>query len=66
MIFPYIDDWLIVGRSREVTDAALKITWHLRSDMGFLVNAEKLQSIPSQVSSQCPLRIQCMFKAGFF
>ena len=48
MIFMYLDDWLVVGPSRAATDAALRLTWHLTSDLGFLVNVEKSHPIPSQ------------------
>ena len=49
LIFQYLDDWLIVGRSREATDAALTLTWRLTSSLGFLINSEKSHPIPSQV-----------------
>ena len=48
MIFMYLDDWLVVGPSRAATDAALRLTWRLTSDLGFLVNVEKSHPIPSQ------------------
>ena len=29
LIFQDLDDWLVVGRSQEATDAALTVTWRL-------------------------------------
>ena len=49
MIFIYLDDWLVVGPSREETEAALQYTWRLTSDLGFIINTEKSHLIPSQV-----------------
>ena len=49
MIFMYLDDWLVVGQSREATEAALRLTWRLTSDLGFIINTEKSHPIPSQV-----------------
>ncbi|XP_038072519.1 uncharacterized protein LOC119741020 [Patiria miniata] len=49
MIFMYLDDWLVVGRSRGETEAALQLTWHLASDLGFLINTKKSHPVPSQV-----------------
>ena len=48
MLFMYLDDWLIVGQSREATVAALNLTWSLAEDLGFIVNVEKSRPCPSQ------------------
>ncbi|XP_033633155.1 uncharacterized protein LOC117294748 [Asterias rubens] len=49
MIFVYLDDWLVVGRSREEMEAALQYTWRLTSNLRFIINTEKSHLIPSQV-----------------
>ncbi|XP_038059021.1 uncharacterized protein LOC119730278 [Patiria miniata] len=49
MIFMYLDDWLVVGRSRGEMEAALQLTWQLASDLGFLINTKKSHPVPSQV-----------------
>ncbi|XP_038072759.1 uncharacterized protein LOC119741137 [Patiria miniata] len=49
MIFMYLDDELVLGRSRGKTEGALRLTWHLASDLGFLINTKKSHPVPLQV-----------------
>ena len=48
MIFMYLDDWLIVDKSREATMVALNFTWRITRDLGFIINTEKSRPCPTQ------------------
>ena len=48
MIFLYLDDWLVVGRSRQEVLRSLKITVELTESLGFLINLEKSHLVPTQ------------------
>ena len=47
-IFTYLDDWLIVGRSREETIRSTQATLRLADELGWLVNQVKSELTPSQ------------------
>lgn len=47
-IFVYLDDWLIVGETKEETSWALKLTANIISELGFLINIEKSQPNPTR------------------
>ena len=48
LIFQYLDDWLIVGRSESEAVHATRATYDLTSRLGFLINHEKSRSTPTQ------------------
>ena len=47
-IFTYLDDWLIVGRSREETIRSTPATLRLADELGWRVNQVKSELTPSQ------------------
>ncbi|XP_038049749.1 uncharacterized protein LOC119723256 [Patiria miniata] len=51
MIFLYLDDWLIVGRSKEEVRQSLEVTVDLTTRLGFLINLEKSHLVPTQTPS---------------
>ncbi|XP_038046762.1 uncharacterized protein LOC119720969 [Patiria miniata] len=48
MIFMYLDDWLIVGKSEGQTAQNLRDTYTLTTRLGFIINEKKSHLIPSQ------------------
>lgn len=48
MIYMYLDDWLIVGRSEEETAQYLQTTCEVTRAVGFIINEEKSRFIPTQ------------------
>ncbi|XP_038055782.1 uncharacterized protein LOC119727789 [Patiria miniata] len=48
MIFMYLDDCLIVGKSKDETAQDLRDTYTLTTRLGFIINEKRSQLIPSQ------------------
>ena len=48
-ILLYLDDWLVIGRSREEVLRARDFVLKLAQELGILINLEKLYLVPTQV-----------------
>ena len=49
LVFAYLDDWLLVGRSAQESTDITSYTVSLLEDLGWIVNQEKSSLIPSQI-----------------
>lgn len=65
LVFPYIDDWLVVARTAHQLCSALQRTVALLSKLGLCINMQKSASIPAQSLQFIGARIDTIVQRAF-